>query len=74
MNYRLRATFLLAALLPLTASAHPITISCPVDGNPMGFDHQVGLRENAVCWYSHFGTNPNSGSTVKHEAYVPCGD
>jgi hypothetical protein len=58
--------------------ARPGSIKCPIDGEYMFFDRQVGYGHDAVCWYSHMATVQNPGgqgvSRVKHEAYVPCGD
>lgn len=58
--------------------ARPGSIKCPIDGEYMFFDRQVGYGQDAVCWYSHMAHVPNPDGqgfvTVKHEAYVPCGD
>jgi hypothetical protein len=66
---------LLLLLLALSDLARPNYISCPIDGAPMRFDHQVGYNEHAVCWYSHMAyENGPDGlpKQVKHEAYVSC--
>ncbi len=52
--------------------ARPFTIKCPIDGEPMSFDHQVGFGDGAVCWYSHYGTDPETGTSSKHQAYISC--
>lgn len=57
------------------AGSHPFTIKCPVDGQGMMFDHQVGWGKDAVCWYSHTVNDPqNVYRMVKHDAYIPCPD
>lgn len=60
--------------LAILAWARPFTVACPIDGQGMMFDHQVGFGQSAVCWYSHQGYNPRTARTEKHEAYIPCGD
>lgn len=77
MFMRLSMLFLAVVALffaPMNASAHPYSIMCPVDGNTMMFDHQVGYGAQAVCWYSHMGWDSGSGRSVKHQAYVACND
>lgn len=74
MKRLLRAALLLAATVTC-AAAHPYTISCPIDGQAMGFDHQIGSGQEAVCWYSHrMAAADGSGKIETHQAYVPCGD
>ena len=61
-------------LLSVTALwAQPFSINCPIDGMPMYFTHQAGYGDNAFCWYSHTGLDPQTGRFGTHEAYVPCG-
>jgi len=65
----------LVGLAALTwAGSHPYSIKCPVDGNPMAYDHQVGYGRDAVCWYSHRNCDGYPIHCEKHEAYIPCGD
>jgi len=60
--------------------AHPVSIKCPIDGDFMTFDHQVGTGDQAVCWYSHtaYVSNPDPDGVgpvaVKHKAYTSCDD
>ena len=69
------AVVILILATGVMAWAHPYSISCPVDGLAMHFDHQVGYGANAVCWYSHQTNDTHdNGRTVTHEAYIPCGD
>jgi hypothetical protein len=70
--------FVLAAVLValgvIVAFAYPFSVTCPIDGGSMYFDHQVGFGSNAVCWYSHYGTDPQTGRLGHHEAYIGCGN
>ena len=52
--------------------AQPLSVNCPIDAQPMYFDHMVGWGKNAVCWYSHL--QYENGQMVKHNGYVPCND
>ena len=56
--------------------ARPASIKCPIDGEYMFFDHQVGFGDDAVCWYTHNHTDYDAEGAhrVRHDAYVPCGD
>jgi hypothetical protein len=54
---------LILLTLTVVAMAHPFTIKCPIDGQSMMFDHQVGFGKDAVCWYSHYGTDPKTGKS-----------
>ena len=57
-------------------ATHPGTISCPIDGQLMIFDHlvigsnQTGPGEHNVCWYKH--TVFYNGERQTHTAYIPC--
>lgn len=79
-KYLLLLLFVVAALTAssLVLWARPLSIRCPIDSQIMVFDHQVGYGNGAACWYSHIAAVPSSDGrglvTVKHEAYVPCGD
>jgi hypothetical protein len=73
--------FLLAFMIALCSiplvpplQAHPYTITCPIDGGDMYFDHWVGYGKQTVCWYQHEGTNPEYGYQEHHRAYIPCPD
>lgn len=72
----LRATFLLAALSGAfgATTERPSSITCPIDGLQLQYDHDVGMGDNKVCWYSHYGTDPQTGKSGKHEAYAACPD
>ncbi len=73
-------SFVLVVVALMLASvalwAHPVSISCPIDGEYMFFERQLGYGTDAVCWYSHIHANYEYGkpATEKHEAYIPCGD
>jgi hypothetical protein len=58
------------SLAVITLCAHPSSITCTIDHQPMQFDHQDGTGTGSVCWYSH--TVPNGMGTVKHEASIDC--
>jgi hypothetical protein len=69
------AIAILLVATALLAWAHPYSITCPIDGKSMLFDHKVGYGDQAVCWYSH----TNNEETIPeragyHEAYVNCND
>jgi hypothetical protein len=73
---KLVAVVILLVATALLAWAHPFSITCPVDGHSMSFDHQVGYGDKAVCWYSH-DNNDYTGHPERsghHEAYVNCND
>ncbi len=81
MQRRVWSVVLVAVALTLASVAlwaHPISIKCPIDGQDMFFDHQVGYGEDAYCWYSHIANVPSPDGSgmvaTKHEAYVLCGD
>lgn len=72
-------SLLLAVVLTvawISVWAHPGTISCPIDGQAMVFDHlvvgsnQTGPGDHNVCWYKH--TVLYNGERQTHTAYVPC--
>ena len=73
---RIAVAFVVLVIAALTALAwaHPFSVTCPIDGESMYFDHQVGYGANAVCWYSHYGCDPRGKGCGKHEAYASCGD
>jgi hypothetical protein len=69
------AVLLTVAWVALWAE-HPATISCPIDGEGMVFDHlvvgqnQTGPGPHNACWYKH--TVLYQGQRQTHTAYVPC--
>jgi hypothetical protein len=74
MKRAVRLLLLMLITLTVIALAHPFNVKCPIDGQNMMFDHQVGFGKDAVCWYSHEGCDPQTGTCGHHEAYVSCGD
>lgn len=75
-NKYVYALAVIAVIFALTSHlmAAPFTIKCPYDGQSMYGDHRVGFGQDAVCWYSHTVWDSEQGRTVKHEAYISCGD
>jgi hypothetical protein len=67
---------IMLAVTSLAQGGHPGTISCPIDGTPMVFDHlvvgsnQTGSGQHNVCWYKH--TVLYNGERQTHTGYIPC--